>query len=266
MIHELDLPQVLPPPALALLLGLIVGSFANVCIHRIPLQQSVVSPPSRCPKCGALVRAFDNVPVLSWLFLRGRCRSCRAPISWRYPLVEATNGALYAGLAWVGGLSTWTLVAMPLVTGLLVLSLIDLDHHLLPNVITRPGIVAGLLASFLPGWPTPWRDSFLAAAGGYVAFWAVARGYQKVRGEEGLGQGDWKLAALLGAFLGGQKLLLAVFFASLVGAVVGLLFIAFRGRDLRFALPLGTFLGVAGIVTLFCGDPLLAWYKALFRG
>ncbi len=266
MIHELDLPQALSLPVLALLLGLIVGSFANVCIHRIPLGQSIVRPPSRCPKCGALVRAFDNVPVLSWLWLRGRCRACRAPISLRYPLVEALNGALYGGLASVGGLSTWTLVAMPLATGLLVLSLIDLDHHLLPNVITRPGIAAGLLASFLPGWPTKSLESFLAAVGGYLAFWAVARAYQRIRGEEGLGQGDWKMAALIGAFLGWQKLLLVVFVASLLGAVVGMLFIAFRGRDLRFPLPLGTFLGAAGIASLFVGDPLLAWYAAFFRG
>jgi leader peptidase (prepilin peptidase)/N-methyltransferase len=204
--------------------------------------------------------------VLSWLWLRGRCRSCRAPISLRYPLVEGLNGALYLGLAVVGGLSTWTFVAMGLVTALLVLSLIDLDHHLLPNVITRPGIVAGLWSSFLPGWPTSPLESFLAAAGGYLAFAVVAWVGKWWYREEAMGQGDWKLAALLGAFLGGQKLLLVVFLASLIGAAVGAFFVAFRGRDLRFHVPLGTFLGAAGIVTLFCGEPLVAWYSSLLHG
>ena len=127
----------------ALLLGLVVGSFANVCIHRLPRRESVVSPPSRCPACGALIQARDNVPVLGWLLLRGRCRACRAPISWRYPVVEAANGLLWLALAALDGPRPQTFVAMALVTALLVLGLIDLDHQILPDVITLPGIVGG---------------------------------------------------------------------------------------------------------------------------
>jgi leader peptidase (prepilin peptidase)/N-methyltransferase len=250
----------------ALLLGLVVGSFANVCIHRLPRRQSVVSPPSRCPSCGALIGARDNVPVLSWLLLRGRCRSCRAPISPRYPAVEAANGLLWLALAALRGPRAQTFVAMALVTALLVLSLIDLEHQLLPDAITLPGVAAGLAASFLPGSPVRPLASAFAAAGGWLAFAAVAKAYERVRGVEGLGQGDWKMAAMLGAFLGWQPLLLTVLLASVAGTVVGLGAIALRGRDMRYALPLGTFLGAAGIATVFFGDPLLAWYRGVLGG
>jgi leader peptidase (prepilin peptidase)/N-methyltransferase len=250
----------------ALLLGLVVGSFANVCIHRLPRRESVVSPPSRCPSCGALIRARDNVPVLSWLLLRGRCRSCRAAISPRYPAVEAANGLLWLALAVLRGPRAQTLVAMALVTALLVLSLIDLEHQLLPDAITLPGIAAGLAASFLPGSPVRPLAAFLAAAGGWLAFAAVAKAYERLRGIEGLGQGDWKMAAMLGAFLGWQPLLLTVLLASVAGTAVGLGAIALRGRDMRHALPLGTFLGAAGISTVFFGDALLAWYRGVLGG
>jgi leader peptidase (prepilin peptidase)/N-methyltransferase len=250
----------------AFLLGLVVGSFANVCIHRLPLGQSVVSPPSRCPACGTLIKAYDNLPVLGFMWLRGRCRSCRAAISWRYPAVEAANGLLWLALAWRHGPTLRSLVEMALVTALLVLSLIDLEHQILPDVITLPGVALGLAASFLPGSPLTPLASALAAAGGWLAFAAVAKAYQKARGVEGLGQGDWKLAALLGAFLGWQKMLLTVLLASLAGTVVGLLAIALRGRDLRYALPLGTFLGAAGVLVVFLGDALLGWYRGLFGG
>lgn len=226
----------------------------------------MVTPPSRCPACGALVRAFDNVPILSWLWLRGRCRSCRAPISPRYPLVEAANGLIYVALALVGGFSTWTFVAMPFATALLVLGLIDLDHQLLPDVITLPGIVLGIAASFLSGWPVgPW-EAVWSAAGGYVALWLVALAYEKARGQEGLGQGDWKMAAFLGAFLGWQKMLLVVFLASVVGTAVGLAAMAFFRGGMKSKLPLGTFLAAAGIGVLMGGDRLLSWYAGLIGG
>jgi len=246
--------------------GLAFGSFANVLIHRLPLRTSVVAPPSRCPSCGGLIRPFDNVPVLGWLWLRGRCRACKAPISVRYPLVELANGLLWVALAWHLGPTLRTLVLMFLATALLVLSIIDFEHHLLPDVITLPAIVLGFLASFLPGWPVRPLESALAALGGYVAFLFVAKSYQAARGMEGLGQGDWKMAAMLGAFFGWQKMLLVVFLAAVVGTTVGLALVALRGRDMQFALPLGTFLGAAGLVVLFVGDPLLAWYSGFFRG
>ena len=250
----------------ALLLGLVVGSFANVCIHRLPRRESVVSPPSRCPSCGALIRARDNVPILSWLLLGGRCRSCRAPISRRYPAVEAANGLLWLALAVLRGPRVETFVAMVLVTVLLVLSLIDLDHRLLPDAITLPGIAAGLAASFLPSSPVRPLAALLAAAGGWLAFAAVAKAYQRLRGVEGLGQGDWKMAAMLGSFLGWQPMLLTVLLASVAGTLVGLGAVALRGRDMRYALPLGTFLGAAGIATVFFGDAMLAWYRGALGG
>jgi leader peptidase (prepilin peptidase)/N-methyltransferase len=268
----------------ALLLGLVVGSFANVCIHRLPLERepatgrfswaidmwrqmrSVVHPPSQCPRCGQRIRPWDNVPVLSWLLLRGRCRSCGGPIAWRYPVVEAANGLLWLALAATRGPRAQTVVAMVLVTALLVLSLIDLEHQLLPDAITLPGIAVGLAASFLPGSPIRPLAAAAAAAGGFLAFAAVACAYRKVRGVEGLGRGDWKMAALLGAFLGWQKMLLAVLLACVAGTVVGLAAIALRGKSMRYALPLGTFLGAAGAVVVFLGDVLLVWYRGLFGG
>jgi leader peptidase (prepilin peptidase)/N-methyltransferase len=248
----------------SLLVGLVVGSFANVCIHRLPGGASVVAPPSRCPSCSARIRPWDNIPVLSYVLLLGRCRSCRAWISPRYPLIEIANGLLFWALASAFGPSWRVLVLMAFVTALLILVWIDLDHHLLPDVITVPGILVGLAASFLPGSPVTPLGAAAAAAGGYLAFFVVANAYRLLRGVEGLGQGDWKLAAMLGAFLGWEPLLLTIFLAALGGTLVGLV-LMLRGRTLRHALPLGTFLGLSAIVVLFTGEPLLRWYRGLLR-
>ena len=250
---------------IAFALGLIVGSFANVCIHRLPLRQSVVTPRSRCPHCGAAISAWDNVPLLSYALLRGRCRFCRAPISIRYPLVEAANGLLYLGLALWYGPTLRTLVLMAFVTAMLVLSLIDLDHRILPNVVTLPGIAAGLAASVLPGPPDP-LSAAIGAAGGYLAFWAVAEAYRRTRGVEGLGQGDWKMAAMIGAFLGWDQMLLTVLIASVAGTLVGLALIAFWGGSGKSKIPLGTFLGLAAIVVSFVGEAVTTWYRGFLHG
>lgn len=250
----------------ALALGLIVGSFANVLIHRLPRSQSVVRPRSRCPSCGSSVRLRDNVPVLSYVLLRGRCRDCRNRISPRYPVVEAANGLAYLGLVGAMGPAPRTLIAMALVTALLVLSLIDLEHHILPNAITKPGIAVGLLASFLPGSPVTPKEAILASLGGYWCLFAVAAAYKKARGVEGLGQGDWKMVAMLGAFLGSERTLLTVLIAAAGGTVVGLTLMIARGVTSRHALPLGTFLGFAAILVIFLGDPILAWYRGWYGG
>ena len=257
----------LEPPGwwiVATLIGLLVGSFANVCIHRLPLGESVVSPPSHCPKCNAAIAPHDNLPVVSYVLLAGRCRHCRAPISARYPAVEAANGAGWFLVALTHPPGIYAVVLMALFTSLLTLALIDLDHHLLPDVITLPGIAVGLLASFLPEPPTPWV-ALLSAAGGFLSFYLVAASYRRLRGQEGLGMGDWKMVAMLGAFFGWQKMLLTVFMASLLGTGVGLLLMALRGRDGRYALPLGTFLALAGVVVMFVGDAAVDWYAALLR-
>jgi leader peptidase (prepilin peptidase)/N-methyltransferase len=250
---------------MALAFGLIVGSFANVCIHRVPLHLSVVAPRSRCPRCLTMITGWDNIPVLSWLFLAGRCRVCRSRISVRYPLVEAANGMLYFGVATVHPFGRRAVLDMVFVTVLLILSLIDLDHQQLPDVFTLPGIALGLAASLLPDPPDP-LASVLAAAGGYLAFMAVARTWKALRRIDALGQGDWKLAAMLGAFLGWEKLLLTIFLASFSGTLVGLGLIAFRGRTFQHRLPFGTFLGAAGIVVLFVADSLLDWYRRYLMG
>jgi leader peptidase (prepilin peptidase)/N-methyltransferase len=247
----------------ALLLGLVVGSFANVCIHRLPRGQSVVLPPSRCPGCRALIRPWDNIPVLSWIVLRGRCRACGTPIALRYPAVEAANGLLWLALAALHGPRPQTLVSMLVVSVLFVLSLIDLEHMLLPDVLTLPGIVLGLGASVLPGSPIRPVEAAAAAAGGYLAFAAVWWIWRRFRGIDALGQGDWKLAAMLGACLGWPKMLLTVFLGCVLGAVVGVVVLRLRGTD---RLPFGTFLGAAGILVIFVGDALVAWYGGLFGG
>jgi leader peptidase (prepilin peptidase) / N-methyltransferase len=265
----------------ALLLGLVVGSFANVCIHRLPQDRepasgrfawaidlwrqasSVVHPPSRCPRCGSFIHAWDNVPILSWVALRGRCRACRAPISWRYPAVEAANGLLWLALAVTRGPGAQTFVAMAFVTALLVLALIDLEHQLLPDAVTLPGVAFGLAASALPGSPVRPLESALAAAGGWLAFALVAFTWRKLRHLDALGEGDWKMAAMLGAMLGWESLLLTVLIASASGAIVGVLAIVSRTGGWRSKLPLGTFLGVAGIVMVFFGDAILVRYREL---
>jgi leader peptidase (prepilin peptidase) / N-methyltransferase len=253
--------------------GLLVGSFANVCIHRIPLGQSIGSPPSRCPGCGASIRPWDNVPVVSYLLLRGRCRACSTWISPRYPLVEAANALAYWAVAVVYGPTAAAVVAMALVTALLVLALIDLDHQILPDVITLPGIALGITASLalhatgarldatLLGGARAW-EAPVAAAAGYLAFAAVAAGARLYYGQEALGQGDWKLAAMLGAFLGFQGLFLTVFAASLFGAVIGMGLIAARKANRTTPIPFGTFLGAAGIAVVIAGGAFWRWYAA----
>jgi leader peptidase (prepilin peptidase)/N-methyltransferase len=268
MTGDLFLPPLLESPLWewsALVFGLLIGSFANVCIHRLPRRESVGRPPSRCPACGARIRPWDNVPVLSYVVLGGRCRRCRAPISMRYPLVEAANGAAYLGLAVLKGPTAQAFTMMALVTALIVLSLIDLDWQILPNVITIPGVVVGLLASLLPGPPSA-LGALAAAAGGYLALMALALAWKRLRRVDALGQGDWKMTAMLGAFLGWQGMLLTVFLASVMGTVVGVALMLFAGRGRDHRLPLGTFLGVAGIAVVFVGEPLLAWYRGLLAG
>jgi leader peptidase (prepilin peptidase)/N-methyltransferase len=253
-------------PLVALALGLIMGSFANVCIYRIPSGESVVHPPSRCPACGTGIRPWDNVPVVSFLLLRGRCRHCQRPISWRYPLVEGTNGALYLLIARAWGPTATAGFLMVLVTALLVLSLIDLDHQILPNVVTLPGVVLGIGASLSGISGVDFRSSMGGAVGGFVAFWGVARVYQHLRRVEGLGQGDWKMAAMLGACLGWQHMLLTVLVASITGTLVGLALMGFRGRSAQQPLPFGTFLGFSGVLVIFVGTPVLQWYAGLLHG
>jgi leader peptidase (prepilin peptidase)/N-methyltransferase len=250
----------------ALLLGLIVGSFANVCIHRIPRGESVVTPRSRCPRCGSPIGSFDNIPVLSWLALNGKCRRCRAPISPRYPAVEAANGLLYLGLAASLGPTPRAMVLMAFSTAMIVLGLIDFDHQLLHDVITLPGIAVGVAASLLPGSPVTLLGAVIAAVGGFGALTALNAAYKMARGTDGFGGGDPKMVAMIGAFLGWQGALLTLLLASVAGTVVGLGLMAFQGKGAQHKLPLGTFLALGALVVVLVGEPLLVWYRGLLRG
>jgi leader peptidase (prepilin peptidase)/N-methyltransferase len=216
--------------------GLIVGSFANVAIHRLPLGESIVFPPSRCPKCRRAIRPWQNLPVVSWILLRGRCASCREPISARYPAVELLHGLGFALIVWKFGPLPFTLVLLSFFFAMVVLAFIDWDHQILPDLITLPGILIGLAGSLLPGALVDWKEAGLAASFGYLAFMLVADGYARLRGIEGLGQGDWKLAAMMGAFLGGQRLMLTVLLASFSGMTYGLIQ-AWRQRREELLLP-----------------------------
>jgi leader peptidase (prepilin peptidase)/N-methyltransferase len=241
------------------LLGLIAGSFLNVVIHRVPLRQSVVWPASRCPACGEPIEPRDNVPLLSYVVLRGRCRSCKAPISARYPLVEALTGVLFAGAAYEFGLSLDLLSALALILALIALAGTDLEHRLLPNAIVGPAALVGFTLSVLDS-PERWwvyLVSALAVAGG---LFALALAYPG-----GMGMGDVKMGGMLGAFLGPYAAL-AVFLGALCGAITGGLLMAAGKMQRRHALPFGVFMALGGIVTLFVGPDLWGLYLNLAGG
>ena len=243
-------------------LGLAVGSFFNVCIHRVPRQQSVVSPGSRCPHCGYALRWYDNVPVLSYVFLGGRCRQCRAPISLRYPIVELVTMAVFLLHWWVFGWSALMVVRLIFACALIVLFAIDLEHHLLPNVITLPGIVAGLIFSTVvePGL----RDAVIGTLIGGGVLWAIGEAYYRYSGQEGMGGGDVKMLAMIGAFLGWKLVLVTLVLSSVAGSVIGMLVIAAKRGDMKYALPYGTFLALGALAASIVGDQIVAWYAGMY--
>jgi leader peptidase (prepilin peptidase)/N-methyltransferase len=244
--------------------GLVIGSFLNVCIHRLPSSQSIVHPRSRCPQCGHLIRVYDNIPVLSYLILRGRCRDCGARISLRYPVVELLSGAFAAMAVARFGLSWQALLMYALIAAFLVITFIDLDHRIIPDVITLPGIPIGLAASFGPGMISPLESLVGILAGGGSLF-LVAWGYQLVTQREGMGGGDIKLLAMIGAFIGWKGVLLTIFIASLTGTLAGMALIFRRRGDMKLAVPFGPFLAVGAIAYLFMGPELMSWYLAAVR-
>jgi leader peptidase (prepilin peptidase)/N-methyltransferase len=247
--------------AFAAAFGALFGSFLNVCIYRLPLDKSVVWPASACPHCGRLLAWYENIPVLSWIVLRARCRTCGASIAVRYPIIEALTAAMF-GLAW-WHYGPGVLLASRLVFGcaLIVLFAIDLEHHLLPNVITLPGIAVGFAFSFFaePGW----MASLIGALVGGGVLFGVAEVYYRVRHEEGLGMGDVKMLAMVGAFLGWKLTLVTLMLASLSGTVIGLLLIVSGRGGMKYALPFGTFLALGAAAAATVGSPLLTWYLGL---
>jgi leader peptidase (prepilin peptidase)/N-methyltransferase len=240
------------------LFGLCVGSFLNVVIYRLPLGQSLATPPSRCRKCGYSLRWFDNIPLLSWVFLRGRCRKCGINVSWQYPVVELVTGALFVLVVWLTPPGPLLASRLLLVCILIALFGIDLEHQILPNVITVPGIAIGVLLSLIA--PPGWKDSLIGVLLGGGILYAIAGAYYLWRREEGMGMGDVKMLAMLGAFLGWKAVLVTVILASFAGAFVGLAMMAVQRGSMKYALPFGTFLAIGAVVAMFVGEPLVAWY------
>lgn len=270
--------------ALTAILGLVVGSFLNVVIHRLPRMMergwlaecaelrgetppqaeklTLATPRSRCPNCGHGISAMENIPIISYLFLRGRCRACQARISLRYPLVEALSGVMSGYAAWRFG-PTWAgLGALLFVWGMIVLTFIDFDTQLLPDSITLPLLWSGLLLN-LGSTFVDIKSAVIGAAAGYLSLWAVYWTFKLATGKEGMGYGDFKLLAAVGAWLGWQMLPLTILASSLVGAVVGIALIVFARHGRNIPIPFGPYLAAAALIALFWGKSLTQQYLGL---
>jgi leader peptidase (prepilin peptidase)/N-methyltransferase len=276
-------------PYAALLLGLVVGSFLNVVILRMPRRMHaelaetcaelngdtaaplpnrwfgldyLISPGSTCPNCGHAIRAWENIPVLSWLLLKGRCSNCKTPISLRYPIVEAATGLLSLLVVWQLGLGLPAAAALLLTWVLVALTVIDIDEQLLPDQLTLPMVWVGLLVN-INGTFTDLTSAVIGAAAGYLSLWLVFQLFRLLTGREGMGYGDFKLLAIFGAFLGWQMLPLVILLSSLVGAVIGIAMVVLRGRDRQLPIPFGPYLAIAGFVALLWGEPINHAYLQL---
>ncbi len=275
-----------------LVLGLLIGSFLNVVVHRLPLMMqrewaaqceelagrepapqpryNLITPRSACPKCATPIGAAQNIPVLSWLWLRGRCGACGTPISARYPLVEALTGLLSAAVAWKYGYGAALLCALGVTWALIALTFIDLDTQLLPDSLTLPllwaGLAASLLVAPLPGLalPVDLRTAVIGAMVGYLSLWSVYWLFKLVTGKEGMGYGDFKLLAALGAWMGWQMILPIVLMSAVVGAVVGIVLITRQGRGRQVPMAFGPYLAAAGWVMLMFGPEIVSRYLGLF--
>jgi leader peptidase (prepilin peptidase) / N-methyltransferase len=265
------------------LFGLIIGSFLNVCILRIPAGKSIVMPASACTKCGAAIRPYDNIPVLSYLVLGGKCRGCKTKISPMYPLVELLTGLLFLGCFYAFGISVDTAKWAAFSAIMIVLVFTDLRERILPDVVNFTGLAIGLifslftkptdgsalwLANHLFDYPPPAPvlslvDAILGAAVGSGLLWLVSEAYFKLRGREGMGLGDVKMMLMAGAFLGAKRTLLTILAGSLLGSVLGLAVILARRKDADYELPFGTFLGAGALLVVFFGTPVVNWYQSL---
>jgi leader peptidase (prepilin peptidase)/N-methyltransferase len=246
----------------AAVLGAIVGSFLNVCIHRLPRGQSIVWPASACPGCRRALAWYENIPVVAYIALRGRCRTCHAPISLRYLVVELVTSVMFATAWWYYGPGPLLTARLVFGCALITLFAIDLEHHLLPNRITLPGILIGFVFSAFtePGW----LDSLIGILVGGGLLFGVAELYYRVRHEEGLGMGDVKMLAMIGAFVGWKLTLVTLMMASLSGTVIGLFLIVTGRGSMKYALPFGTFLALGAAAATTIGPAMLEWYMRRF--
>jgi leader peptidase (prepilin peptidase)/N-methyltransferase len=244
-------------------IGLAIGSFLNVCIYRLPRHESLSFPASHCTSCQRPLDWFENIPVIGWLALRGRCRTCGAAISSMYPIVEAITAAVFVTGYAIYGLTPLLAVRLLFACAMIVLFAIDLQHRILPNAITLPGVIAGLLFSLL--LPPGWLSSLVGVLVGGGILYVIGEAYYRWRGVEGLGMGDVKMLAMIGAFLGWQLTLLTLVMASLAGSIIGVLLIATRRGSMQYALPFGTFLAVGALIAAVVGDPIVSWYASFYR-
>ncbi len=268
--------------AIAALFGAIIGSFLNVVIHRLPREESIAFPNSRCPACNAPIQFYDNIPVLSYLILRGRCRKCGASISPRYPAVEVLTAFLFALVAYTSGLSLSLPFDLLFVASLIALIFIDAEHMILPNAITYPGAsLALIIRLFVPNFegtgmfmsahaaPPEWMMSFAGAILGAIvgggSLWLTGFLWKRLRGVDAMGLGDVKMMLMVGAYLGWPRTILTIFLAVIAGSIVGIALMLRRGRrDMMMMLPFGIFLGIGAIISLLYGSRIIAWYTHQF--
>jgi leader peptidase (prepilin peptidase)/N-methyltransferase len=253
-----------PSVAIGCVFGAIIGSFLNVVIARLPRGESLIRPGSRCPACAADIRWYDNVPILSYLWLGARCRACRAPISFRYPVVEGLTCGLFGAAVYKFGLSIDLAAALVLVSALVAITYIDLDHRIIPNEISFPGIPIGFAFGSFRASVGP-VDAAAGILLGGLGLFLVATLYERIRGREGMGMGDVKLLAMVGAFLGWKGVVVTVLIASLVGSVVGLGEMIRSRGTLQLAIPFGPFLALGAMAYLYSGEEMLAWYLGAYR-
>ena len=275
---------------IACVFGAIIGSFLNVVIHRVPLEESIVFPNSRCPSCGAVIAFYDNIPILSYAFLRAKCRNCKEHISFRYPAVELLTAMLFLVVAWHDGLSAALPFDLVFASALLALVFIDAEHMILPNVITYPGIVFAVIARIaiplltgtphfddvpslsggalagMPLWVVSLTGALIGALIGGGSLWLMGWTWEKLRGIEAMGLGDVKMMFMVGAYLGWRLTILTIFVGVLGGSIIGILLMARqRQRNMQMLLPFGVFLGLGAIAALLFGAPLVEWYAGQFR-
>ncbi len=251
---------------IAIIFGMIIGSFLNVCIYRIPREESVISPPSACPYCSMPIRPWDNIPVISYIALLGRCRNCREKISLRYPLVEMTNGLFYWAILRQFDMG-WHLPALfAFASAMLVITFIDLDVQIIPDAITLPGMLIGVAAA--PFLPDPFANfttvgfinSLIGLAAGYGSFLLIAIIGSWLAKTEAMGGGDLKLMGMVGAFMGWKAVLLTTGAGSITGSIIGLGMMALKGKDRKTLIPFGPFLAAGALISLFFGEAIASWY------
>ena len=245
---------------LIFIFGLCIGSFLNVCIYRLPSSMSIVNPSrSICPQCKSAISFYDNIPVFSYLWLKGRCRHCQAPISLRYPLVELMTGIIAVDVFFMFGPTIAGTIYFIFISSLLVITFIDIDHKIIPDVISLPGIPIGLAASFVLPAMT-FKTALLGILAGGGSLWIVAWTYSLITRKEGMGGGDIKLLAMIGAFIGWKGVVFTIFAASVAGTVLGMIVMLVKGKDLKYAIPFGPFLSIGAMSYLFFGEKVLSWY------